>query len=84
MGRTPVRRAAAQRIHGCDRPVLLIGLAGYFLGRARAVDARTLSSLAANILARALMFSALSTSTLVVVTTLLSPLTIAPLLVLLR
>jgi predicted permease len=57
-------------------PVLLIGLAGYLLGRARVVDTRALTSLAANILVPALMFSALSTS--------VSPVTITPLLVLPR
>jgi malate permease and related proteins len=45
-------------------PVLLIGLAGYLLGRIGAVDTRALTSLAASILVPALMFSALSTSAL--------------------
>jgi predicted permease len=40
-------------------PVLLIGLAGYLLGRIGAEDTRALTSLAANILVPALMFSAL-------------------------
>jgi malate permease and related proteins len=45
-------------------PVLLIAAAGYLLGRARAVDTRALTSLAANILVPALAFWALSTSVL--------------------
>lgn len=45
-------------------PVLLIGVAGYLLGRGRAIDTRALSSLAANILIPALVFAALSTSSL--------------------
>ncbi len=45
-------------------PVVLIGLAGYLLGRIGAVETRALASLAANILVPALMFSALSTSAL--------------------
>jgi predicted permease len=45
-------------------PVLLIGAAGYFLARAHAVDARALTSLAANIMVPSLVFSALATSAL--------------------
>lgn len=45
-------------------PVLLIGAAGYLLGRGRAMDTRALTSLAANVLVPALTFSALSTSVL--------------------